>query len=298
MTRSTRLAVAAGGACLAAFLVAQNPAAAQRPDKQERIALGIAQGTAWNLYQYFQEQADGGDELSWRDVPDWSGVWTRETNIFLWDRDQGSVDALPTAKLTPEYEARLMEKLELISQGIEYDPLSAANPAGMPRWLAEPFLKEFVVTPEQTWLMNEQMNEVRRIYTDGRGHPPPEDAYPLWLGDSIGFWDEDRMIIHTNQMRAGQYQRMQPHYSSEIETVEIWQKIDDDTIAVEVWCYDPPALVEPWYTYETFKKLTNDDYSLRIRYWHFNENQNNTVIMNEEGTSDFADFSFTDDDDQ
>ena len=77
----------------------------------------------------------------------------------------------------------------------------------MPRWIVEPFLKEFVVTPRQTWLINEMQNEIRRVYTDGRDHPSEADAYPLWEGDSIGFWDGDKLVIHTSQMRAGQYQR-------------------------------------------------------------------------------------------
>jgi hypothetical protein len=33
---------------------------------------------------------------------------------------------------------------------------------------------------------------------------------------------------------------------------------------------------------------------LRIRYWHFNENQNNNVIETSEGSSDFSDFTFDD----
>ena len=279
-------------------------AAAQRqappppsPEKQAMIDLGIEHETARGLYEYFRSEADGDGTLAWEDVPDWSGVWTRETFVFFWDGDQGTMDTLPTAKLTPEYERRLIEKLDRIAQDIEYDPLSAGNPAGMPRWISEPFLKDFAVTPQQTWLINEMMNEIRRVYTDGRDHPPPEDAYPLWLGDSIGFWDEDRLVIHTNQMREGQYQRIQPEYTDRVETVEIWQKTADDTIEVDIWVYDPPVLVEPWYTKQVFKKLTNDDNALRIRYWHFNENQNNAVFETDEGSSDFADFTFTDQDD-
>ena len=202
------------------------------------------------------------------------------------------MDALPTAKLTPEYERRLREKLTAIKEGREYDPLSAGNPAGMPRWMTEPFLRDFAVTPTQTWLINEMMNEIRRVYTDGRGHPSPEDAYPLWLGDSIGFWDDDRLIIHTNQMREGQYQRIQPSYSDQVETVEIWRKTADDTIEVDMWVYDPPALLEPWYTRHVYRKLGNDDDYLRIRYWHFNENPNNDVELTESGGSDFSDFTF------
>ena len=292
-------------AALASAALAASTAVAQRvappppsPEKQAMIDLGIEHETAWGLYQHFLAEAGGGDELTWENVPDWSGVWTREGNIFFFDQDQGSMNALPTAKLTPEYESMLLEKLERIDRGIEYDPLSAGNPAGMPRWFSEPFLRDFAVTPKQTWLINEMMNEVRRVYTDGRGHTPPEDAYPLWLGDSIGFWDGDKLVIHTNQLRSGQYQRIQPDYTEQVEVVEIWQKTADDTLSVDVWVYDPPALAEPWYTKQAYKKLTNDDHYLRIRYWHFNENQNNAVIQNEAGTSEFPDFTFTDEDDE
>lgn len=282
------IAVAAAGSAAPQRPSPRSPS----PEKQAMIDLGIEHETAWGLYQHFKQQAGGGDALSWEDVPDWSGVWTREGVLFFWDQDQGSMDALPTAKLTPAYERQLIEKLDAIKELNEYDPLSAGNPAGMPRWMTEPFLKDFAVTPTQTWLINEMMNEVRRVYTDGRGHLPPEDAYPLWLGDSIGFWNGDRLVVHTNQMREGQYQRIQPAYSDQVETVEIWQKTADDTIEVDMWCYDPPALREPWYTKHVYKKLSNEDHYLRIRYWHFNENPNNFVEQTESGGSDFTDFTF------
>jgi hypothetical protein len=44
-------------------------------------------------------------------------------------------------------------------------------------------------------------------------------------------------------------------------------------------------------------KLSNDDKSLRIHYWDCAENQNNTVIQTEDGSSQFRDFTFTDQDD-
>ena len=267
--------------------------------KQAMIDIGLAHDTAWDLYMDFKNQADD-TTLELDEVPDWSGVWTREGILFFWDQDQGDTfpsNNLPTAKLRPDARARLIEKLDNIDRGIEYDPLSAGNPAGMPRWFTEPFLKDFAVTPGTTYLINEMMNEVRRVYTDGRDHPPAEDLYPLWQGDSIGFWDGQRLIAHTNAMRSGQYQRVQPEYSDQVETVEVWEKIDDTTIVVDVWTYDPPVLLEPWYTRHTYKKLTNDDHFLRIRYWDFGENQNNAIDLTEEGSSDFSDFTFTSSDD-
>ena len=192
----------------------------------------------------------------------------------------------------------LRDKLDKVAKGIEFDPLSNCEPAGMPRWIVEPFLKEFVVTPHQVWLINEMQNEMRRVYTDGRDHPSEADAYPLWEGDSIGFWDGDKLVIHTSQMRAGQYQRIQPFYTEQVETVEIWQKTDPTTMVVHVWAFDPPALAEPWYTKQVYKQLTNDDASLRIRYWNCSENQNNVVEKTDTGTSDFSNFTFTERDDQ
>lgn len=291
-------------AAICALAVLSASAEAQRSEppppsaeKQAKIDLAIEHGTARGLYNYLKEQAGGGASPGWRNLPDWSGVWTREGVLFFFDQDQASFDNLPTAPLRPDARQRLIDKLDAIDAGIEFDPLSAGNPAGMPRWLTEPFLREFAVTPQETWLINEMMNEARRIYTDGRDHPPAEDAYPLWEGDSIGFWDGDRLIIHTNQLRSGQYQRIQPEYSDQVEVVEIWRKVAEDTMDVDVWIFDPPVLTEPWYAKQVYKKLTNEDGSLRIRYWDFSENQNNDVIVNDSGTSDFSDLTFTDSDD-
>lgn len=261
-------------------------------DKEGMIELGRQHETAWDLYQYFLTEADGGDRPGAADLPDWSGVYSRGGIIFNFDPDQGT-SREPTAKLTPEYERRLAEKLDRIARGIEFDPLSECAPPGHPRWLTEPFLREFVPLPHQTWLINEMVNDIRRVYTDGRGHTPEEEAYPTYNGDSIGFWDDGRLVVHTNQLMAGQYQRTQPDYSDEVETVEIWEKVDDRTLVAHVWVYDPPALREPWYARQTYTKLSDQE-SLRIRYWHCSENPNNEVIQTDEGGSDFRDFTFDD----
>jgi len=290
-------AVAATPLALTATAAAQQPVAPSA-EKQRMTALGVEHKTARALYEHFKQEANGGEALTWRSVPDWTGIWTREAGPFFWDPDQGSPTALPTAKLTPEHERLLRDKLDKVNRGIEFDPLSNCEPAGMPRWIVEPFLKEFVVTPGQTYLINEMQNEMRRVYTDGRDHPSEADAYPLWEGDSIGFWDGDKLVIHTSQMRAGQYQRIQPFYTEQVETVEIWEKTDATTMVVDVWAFDPPALAEPWYTRQVYKQLSNDDLSLRIRYWNCGENQNNTVEKTDTGTSDFSNFTFTDKDDE
>ena len=275
----------------------QTPAApdAQIPSRtrEQLVDLGRQHKTAAELYQVLRKEANGGERLTPATIPDWAGLYTRKpVPGYSFDLDQPP-GGLPTAKLTSEFQAKLTKRLEDLKNGVEWDNLSTCAPPGHPRWLTEPFLREFVVTPDQTWLMNEMVNDVRRIYTDGRDHIPESDRYPLYNGDSIGFWDGPNLVIHTNQLQAGIYQRAQPDYTDQVETVEIWHKLDDKTIGADVWVYDPPALQEPWFTKQSYQKLSNDDKGLRIRYWNCSENQNNAVHQTNQGETKFSNFTFT-----
>jgi hypothetical protein len=304
MTRSTRAVVVAVAlltpavqtACRTAEAPTTAPATltavAPARSREQNIELGRQHKTAFDLYQALRQEAKGGRPLAWSALPDWSGVYSRPANAgFAFDPDQRPGE-LPTAKLTPEYQGKLLKRIEEVKQGIEWDPISTCAPPGHPRWLTEPFLREFIVTPNQTWLINEMVNDIRRIYTDGRDHIPQEDRYPLYNGDSIGFWDGPRLVIHTNQLQGGIYQRSHPDYTDQVETVEIWQKVDDKTLTTEVWVYDPPALVEPWHVKQTYVKLSDPDKSLRIRYWHCGENENNSVFQTKDGSTQFKSFTF------
>ena len=278
------------GALLAAVAAGAQPPTQSEAERERKIQLGLDHASAEALFRTLRARAGAAP----RTLPNWSGIWSRPIeHIGRFDSDQSPSEP-PTAKLTPEYQALLDQKRRKISEGVEYDRLGRCDPPGHPRWLVEPFLREFVVTADQTWLINEVANEIRRVYTDGRDHLAPEDRFPTWDGDSIGFWDGDKLVIHTNQVSPGQYTRGQPDHSEQVETVEVWQKIDDDSIVVDVWAYDPPALREPWYVRQYYEKLSNGDKLLRIHYWHCFENQNNDVVETEQGSTDFTDFTFTD----
>jgi hypothetical protein len=309
MTERGKMAVAAVAllTLTVPFLACTSPdasptgtASAQIPDrtKEQNTELGRQHKTAADLYEALKKEAGGGKRLAWGSLPDWTGVYTRAPVAgFAFDPDQPP-DGLPTATLTPEFQDKMMKRIAAVKQGIEWDPISTCAPPGHPRWLTEPFLREFVVTPDQTWLINEMVNDIRRIYTDGRDHVAQADRYPLYDGDSIGFWDGPKLVIHTNQLQGGIYQRSHPDYTDQVETVEIWQKADDKAITAHVWVYDPPALVEPWYTKQTYSKLSDPDKSLRIRYWNCGENQNNSVVQTQEGSTQFRDLTFTESDDK
>jgi hypothetical protein len=250
------------------------------------------------MFDAFKQQAHGGTRLTWAQMGelafDWSGVYTRTMASLQYDLDLSADSGPVSATLTPEGEAVVKAKAEQLKRtGGEYDPLSDCRPPGTPRWFSEPFLKEWVVTPNQTWLMNEMVNDVRRVYTDGRDHTPEDDAYPSWNGDTIGFWDGDILVAHTKYLYKGQYQRgVQPNYSEKTTVVERWHKVDPKTLQADVWVFDPVNLVKPWYTRQSWTKLTDDQKELRLRYWDCRENANNNIVVTKDGTSQFAGFTF------
>lgn len=261
-------------------------------DRQQMKALGLKYKSAWEMYQAFKAQAHGGQPLTWKNIPYWGGVYSRTKGGTAFDPDGPPQGEPPLAKFTPEYQAALLKEVENRKNGIEYDPLSQCIPPGMPRWFDMPFLRQFIVTPEQTTMIAEAFNIVRMIYTDGRDHIPEEDRYPTETGDSIGFWDGEKLVVHTNQMMAHIYERAQGHYSEQVETVEVWRKVDDKTLEADVWVYDPPALLEPWYTKQSYTKLDDPDKQIRLRHWACKGNPNNDVIETKEGGSQFKEFTF------
>ena len=261
-------------------------------------AFGERFATSDEMFSALEQQAHGGTKLTWAqmDQPafDWSGVYTRTKASLQFDLDLPAEGGPDSAKLTPAGQAVVAAKAEHLKRtGGEYDPLSDCRPPGTPRWFSEPFLKEYVVTPNQTWLMNEMVNDTRRVYTDGRAHTPEDDAYPSWNGDTIGFWDGDVLVAHTKYLMKGQYQRgIQPDYSDKVSVVERWHKVDPKTLQADVWVFDPVNLAKPWYTRQSWTKLSNDDTSLRIRYWDCRENTNNEIAIQKDGTSQFKGFTF------
>jgi hypothetical protein len=238
-------------------------------------------------------------------MPDWSGVWTRQGG-FNWNSPpvvvpQAAAIGVEPAKallaactsfpckgwleadLKPEYAKRYLQKMTALAHGFEWDQLSDCLPSGYPRFLLNPFFREFTATPSQTWLSQETQGEYRRIYTDGRGHVSEDEGHPLWEGDSIGFWDGDTLVVHTIRMRAEELQRNMPSVSEDVSTLERIRMVDPNTIENTATIYDPKVLNKPWTGVHRYVRVT--DPGARLDMWSCAENNN--VIPTAEGGSTF-----------
>src|ERR1700704_3048704 len=284
MTGIKRLTLLALVAIASVTAVAQEQR--QSPAEWRRMFdMGLKHRTALDLYTALKVAAGGGKQTpSFAQLPDWSGLWTAAGGGAFFDPGPGGV----SPKLTPAAAALLKQGAELEAKRIVYDEnLSECGPPGFPRWLVIPFLREFIVRPEQTWLSSETVTNARGIYTDGRDPPPVENRYPLYYGDSIGFWDGQKLVIHTNQLMARSMGRNQPAQSEQMETVEIGKKAGASTVEADVWIYDPALYTEPWYMKRRYSQVANADNSLRIRYWNCNENPNNDVVKTPDGSTNY-----------
>jgi hypothetical protein len=128
--------------------------------------------------------------------PDLKGLWRRGPNANTVGVGQGRGNVFDPAKawgpaqqapLTPEYQARFEANLaDQAAGGQGIGETYACVSPGMPRVTNGYGQTEFVVTPNTTHILVENIRDSRRIFTDGREWPAQID--PSLLGYSIGRW--------------------------------------------------------------------------------------------------------------
>jgi len=254
--------------------------------------------TAEAHYAYLLEQAGGGTRHTMSTIPVWDGIWTSGNNtmpaLFLEDgslaiamRPGGRVKE---GVLTPAYEQQFKERRDEISEYGEqrYDRLTNCEYPGVARWLWEPYVKEFVNMPEQSWMMNDLMNEPRRVYI--RAEHVNIDGKHSATGDSIGFWDDDKLVIWTKWVNPADYLRGLPLTSNQLELIETWQQVvkEDGSrqLVTQVRFYDPVGLVKPLsavYAHDSRPDL--EEVGVRIRNWECSTSSNS--YRDDEGNTQF-----------
>lgn len=91
------------------------------------------------------------------------------------------------APLTPEYKAVLEASMADQAQGGQGNFTGSGCLAfGMPLMMAAFYPQEYIITPETTYILINNADHSRRIFTDGRDWP--KDVEPTYQGYSIGKW--------------------------------------------------------------------------------------------------------------
>jgi len=122
-------------------------------------------------------------------------------------------------------------------------PLSPSDAFGVP------YQFQIVQNKDTLVLLHEYPGTFRIIPLDGEPHQPDPD--PAWLGDSVGRWEGDTLVVDTigynDKTEVSGY-----HHSDALHTVERFKR-NEDGFEYEVTIEDPNVFVGPWTETRTYR---------------------------------------------
>jgi hypothetical protein len=127
------------------------------------------------------------------------------------------------------------------------DSVLTCFPPGVPRiysiGLGLPF--EIVQIPGRVIMIFEYDHFVREIFTDGRPHPA--DLNLTWMGDSIGTWDGETLVVDTIGFNDKTWldQLGHPH-SDALHVIERLRRVSPDSMTDDITMDDPKTYRKPW----------------------------------------------------
>jgi hypothetical protein len=127
------------------------------------------------------------------------------------------------------------------------DPTYDCNLPGIPRIYVHPTAFEIIETPGRVIQYFEYDGFVRQIWTDGRPHMKIEDPHErLWMGDSIGHWEGDTLVIDTTNFNDKTWLDRAGHpHSEDLHEMERIRRADPKTLSIDLTIEDPKAYTRP-----------------------------------------------------
>ena len=103
-------------------------------------------------------------------------------------------------------------------------------------------LKRIVQTPDYVMILNEMVHDARIIRLNGE-HGPADVR--KWMGDSVGWWDGDTLVVETKHFRdrSGLYMF---GASANLQVTERFRRIDAETLSYGFTVNDETAWEAPW----------------------------------------------------
>ena len=234
------LALAAGA--LLAFMPAKSPAQSAQPQPN--------QNKAGKFGPVGPEVRKDGKAVPSGPTPrrpdgkvDLEGVWT-PANFANYG---GAFDLQPWAA------ALMKERRDNLSKD---DPEGFCLPAGVPR--ISPFPQKTVQTSKLLVILEEgNIHSYRQIFLDGRGHSGQDQ---LWMGDSIGHWDGDTLVVDTVGFNDKTWITGQgvPH-TDQLHVVERYSRPDLGHLQIDITLEDPGAFTKPHSFQRIYNLMENTD---------------------------------------
>lgn len=186
-------------------------------------------------------------------LPDWSGAWVPDV------QDQNAQVHGNPAPWTPAA-AKQIAFLEAEEQaGRPRGLFTNCLPEGMPSWMLithNPF--EVLFTPGRVTILGESDSDrLRRIYTDGRGHPADPD--PTFHGHSIGHWEGATLVVDTvgilPEVLIAVGEAVGIPNNGDVHVVERIHLTKPDVLADDLTITAPHVFTAPWKTTRLYTRV-------------------------------------------
>ena len=184
------------------------------------------------LFLLLGGQSDGPAPRDAAGHPDLSGVWNKTLVV----NTSKAVEPLP---FTPEGLKAFNDVWNHV------DPTSRCIFPGVPRVNTSPYPMQIVQLPDKVIFLYEYMHNFRVVYTDGRGHRPNWE--PSLLGDSIGRWDGDTLVVDSVNFTDRTW--LDDHgdrHSDALHVIERWRRVSANKVHYEETIDDPKFYTKPW----------------------------------------------------
>ena len=115
---------------------------------------------------------------------------------------------------------------------------SSAGPPALPVLYNN--IKQIVQTPTHVMILNEMVHDARIVRMNGTHLAP---TVRKWLGDSIGRWDGDTLVVETTNFTDKTRFRGS---SEHLKVVERFTRLDARTLLYQFTVEDPTTWTRPW----------------------------------------------------
>lgn len=157
----------------------------------------------------------------------------------------------------PSYRPELLAKVQQLNKHqVEEDPVLRCKDPGLPR-IGPP--DKIVQRPGEIVFLYDDVSGAfwRIIPTDGRPHRT--DVDPSYLGDSVGHWEGDTLVIEANQFNDDSWLTDNgAFHSADMVVTERLHRVGD-VIEWQALVTDPKVLLEPWRPKMRIAKLTSSE---------------------------------------
>jgi hypothetical protein len=255
MKKNVLSSILAAGAALA--IVAMDPVRvagqgappAAKGGKGKGDAKGGTTGALYGPY-YAPPVIPGGPVLRLPDgKPDLSGYYATRFNRAVFDienqpNSKGAIVDPPDGKIPYKPEARA-KALDLAKNHMYEEPEAHCFQSGVPHSGYQHFGFQVVQTPGYFVILYEYAHSMRIIPTDGRPHIPSNIQF--FMGDSVGRWEGDTLVIDTTNQNGKTWFDMVGNFTTpSIHVVERLAPVDSNTVKYEATIEDPAIYTRPW----------------------------------------------------